>query len=325
MIATKTITGVNASSLYTDALQAAQLGRKVTARGMDTLELLDVELVLLDASSNLIVNNTRHLNYAFMLAEWLWIMTGCALKDAIFPFNRKLLMSVGEHDHTFTGAYGPKWIEQLPFILDALKSDDHSRQAVVNIWRDRPRASADTPCTLSWQFLIRDELLHMITTMRSNDVWLGTPYDLFSFTMIQQWLAAQLGVKAGSYAHRVGSFHAYVRDLPRLDQAACDRSPLPSNFPPMLKHSSPSLAIMQNLLLDAARIVSTIHSETYSATDVEIWVATWEQRLSAYGSFWWTAPAVLLSGNREWRTRMLQDNHFSSSPWQSIFEGYDAR
>ena len=54
--------------------------------------------------------------------------------------------------------------------------------------------------------------------MRSNDAWLGFPYDVFTFTTIQKILANCLGLRAGRYVHLVGSFHIYVSDLPKLDR-----------------------------------------------------------------------------------------------------------
>jgi thymidylate synthase len=45
--------------------------------------------------------------------------------------------------------------------------------------------------------------------MRSNDVFLGLPHDLFAFTMLQEIAARELGVEPGTYQHSVGSLHLY--------------------------------------------------------------------------------------------------------------------
>ena len=52
----------------------------------------------------------------------------------------------------------------------------------------------------------------MTTYMRSNDLWMGFPNDVFQFTAIQIYLAMRLGVKLGSYTHIAGSLHLYDRD-----------------------------------------------------------------------------------------------------------------
>ena len=75
-------------------------------------------------------------------------------------------------------------------------------------------ATKDTPCTLSLQFLLRDGRLNLTTTMRSNDVWTGVPYDMFSFCSMQVMMAMTLGVGVGTYTHQAGSLHIYERNLP---------------------------------------------------------------------------------------------------------------
>src|SRR5260370_41880706 len=57
--------------------------------------------------------------------------------------------------------------------------------------------------------------------MRSNDAWLGLPYDVFTFTRIQAYVAAAVGVEPGRYTHTVGSLHLYERDWERAEDAAC--------------------------------------------------------------------------------------------------------
>jgi thymidylate synthase len=103
----------------------------------------------------------------------------------------------------------------------------------------RPEAlwqpTRDVPCTLTWQFFIRDEKLELHVNMRSNDVWLGLPYDLFNFTSIQRHLAARLDVGIGDYYHHVGSLHLYEPNLSQAitvlqndrDTAAVAPSPAP--------------------------------------------------------------------------------------------------
>ena len=52
----------------------------------------------------------------------------------------------------------------------------------------------------------------MLTHMRSNDAFIGLPHDVFCFTMLQEIIAADLGVQLGTYRHMVGSLHIYDSD-----------------------------------------------------------------------------------------------------------------
>jgi thymidylate synthase len=46
--------------------------------------------------------------------------------------------------------------------------------------------------------------------MRSQDLWLGFPYDVFTATLIQELMAGWLGVELGEYHHTVDSLHLYA-------------------------------------------------------------------------------------------------------------------
>jgi thymidylate synthase len=66
--------------------------------------------------------------------------------------------------------------------------------------------------------------------MRSNDVMVGSAYDMFSFTLMQEAMAVELGCELGSYYHQVGSWHLYSRDLVLATEFArgtADLEPMP--------------------------------------------------------------------------------------------------
>lgn len=116
--------------------------------------------------------------------------------------------------------YGPRAAWQLRAIYERLRTDPLSRQAVMTIYQteDFHKGYPDCPCTMSLQFLVREDELHLITTMRSNDIWLGTPTDVYMFTFLQREMASALGIRAGSYTHQVGSLHVYERHWAQLSQ-----------------------------------------------------------------------------------------------------------
>jgi thymidylate synthase len=99
-----------------------------------------------------------------------------------------------------------------------LRDDPDTRQAVITLWdpaldRHDPQPKRDYPCTVMLHFMIRGGKLTLRVHMRSNDVWLGLPYDVFQFTQLQLTLARALGIEAGDYVHQASSLHLYERDL----------------------------------------------------------------------------------------------------------------
>ena len=62
----------------------------------------------------------------------------------------------------------------------------------------------------------------MHTTMRSQDLWLGFCYDIFTATILQELLAGWLGAGLGCYRLSVDSLHLYDHDIPQR-QPSCPR------------------------------------------------------------------------------------------------------
>lgn len=124
-------------------------------------------------------------------------------------------------DGIFAGAYGQRVYGQLAACERTLRADKYTRQAVISIYDGRQdlltwngeRPMLDIPCTLTLQFMFAKGRLILRTSMRSNDVWLGLPYDLFQFINLQMAMADALGVECGPYVHTVGNSHVYAKDL----------------------------------------------------------------------------------------------------------------
>lgn len=178
------------------------------------------------------------------LGELLWILAGSNALDFIehyIPDYRKC----SDDGKTIFGAYGPRMFgarqhDQLHRVISVLRGKPDSRQAVVQLFDrgDTLKPHSDIPCTCTLQFVIRDRRLHMLTSMRSNDAWLGLPHDVFAFTMIQELVARSLGVELGEYRHAVGSLHLYaphyqkaIRYLDEGWQPAKPMPPMPQGDP----------------------------------------------------------------------------------------------
>ena len=117
---------------------------------------------------------------------------------------------------TVNSAYGYRifhqfGFDQLQFCIDKLKANPHDRQAVIHIKEASNKPTKDTPCTCLIQFTCLHGRLNAHTYMRSNDIWLGLPYDVVFFTCLQQIVAEQLGIPCGHYFHTVGDIHMYER------------------------------------------------------------------------------------------------------------------
>lgn len=188
-------------------------------------EIVNANLVLLDPTRNTMCQCLRKMPIRYAIGELLWYDSRNNTAKAIEPFST-FWKRIQNEDGTVNSNYGhcihDKFdFDQWNFVKDLLKKDPTSRQAIMHIKEPRNllvNPTKDVNCTIALQFLIRNGALHMITTMRSNDVWLGLPYDVFNFTCMQIRMAMELGVDIGIYYHNAGSLHLYRRDLEKVEK-----------------------------------------------------------------------------------------------------------
>lgn len=188
-------------------------GCRVVTRGRGVLELINFNATF-SMKHPILMHPMRKLSYQFMAAEAHWILTGSNKLDALTPYAPSY-SKYSDDGVTLAGAYGPKVVKQLPYVIKLLQDDSTTRQAVMTIWERNPEPSKDIPCTISLQFLVRAGCLHTIVTMRSSDIWLGLPYDLFSFSMVSLYVMLSLKVDPGFIHFNLGSSHLYESNLDR--------------------------------------------------------------------------------------------------------------
>jgi thymidylate synthase len=165
-------------------------GRPVNPRGKETREILGRSMTI-NMNNPVVCVRERKLGYHFMAAEAAWIMSGDNRVKTIAPFS-KMISNFSDDGERFFGAYGPRIIDQVGHIVKSLVNDRESRQAVLTIWRQNPPITKDVPCTISAQWMIREDKLHCFLNMRSSDAWMGVPYDIFNFSCLSLGIMKQI-------------------------------------------------------------------------------------------------------------------------------------
>jgi hypothetical protein len=130
----------------------------------------------------------------------------------------------------------------------------------------------DSPCTIALTFRIRDERLLLSVVMRSSDVWLGLPFDVFQFRQLQRTVAHLLNRDIGEYCHHSISMHLYEKDLDRARSLTYDEgwtlaAPLPDG---LFSWTAPALQATALSILDGTNIKARSH-EWYHAHLGEAW------------------------------------------------------
>lgn len=159
----------------------------------------------------------------------LQILNGTADLEALCFYDSSIKSKIDPFTSLYDGAYGPRIKPQMDYIYRLLKNDPTSRRAIISIYNQKDQnenLTFDVPSTISLQFLVRKNKLHIICCMRSNDFWNGLPFDVGIFTFLQEVMASWLKVKLGTYTHFAGSVHIYLEDLPKVKQFSKDNTKL---------------------------------------------------------------------------------------------------
>lgn len=241
-------------------------------RGMKVSEVLASTFCLTNPRNRIIPSPTRDVNYGFAVGELCWYLRGATDLATMAYYNRRM-EAFSDDGKSIRSAYGARMfngrfgdLSQFDLAADALMHDQDSRQAVVHINDDndlfvaRTVGTKDVPCTLSLQFFIRGGKLHLHVTMRSNDVIWGMPYDVFSFTTIQEAMLdklvmAGLNVQLGEYYHTAASLHLYERHNEMAKKISKERLQHPRAMDPI------GYAGLESLLSWEEDIRTGVHDE----------------------------------------------------------------
>lgn len=220
-------------------------------RGLRIKEKLGVQFRITNPRDRLPRVSARNFSLTYFVAETLWYLNADDSTDWI-SYYAPFWSSISDDEKTANSAYGARIFKSHPrigngdiiqwdYVKEELRKDPDSRRAVIHIRTpaDSILNSKDVPCTLSLQFFIRQNKLHLHVSMRSSDIILGLVYDVPAFTTIQEILANELGVELGEYVHTSNSLHCYERDFEMLDaiantqvlKSSCEMPLYPTVFP----------------------------------------------------------------------------------------------
>lgn len=216
------ITEETGSKLYLSALRHIIKNHRLRSpRDLTTLDAGFVVLELRDPTDGLPWQTTRRFNPNIAAAEAVQLVGGFSQPSLLTRASAKFETYMdGDHFH---GAYGARVMHQVACAVTKLREDPATRQAVITLWDpwlDNQPGKRDYPCTVSLQFQVEPYAgaLEMNVVMRSNDAWLGLPYDVFQFTQLQLSVAHALDRVPGWYRHTALSLHIYETDLARAQQ-----------------------------------------------------------------------------------------------------------
>ncbi len=208
-------------------------GVRTSPRGLPTLELAPIQLVLLNPRRRMLTSPARKWSLPLAVGEFCWHLAG-SNELAFIQYYSDRWHEFADDERTIRGScYGYRIFgrteraSQWEEAHNLLRYDPCTRRAVIMMSQpltNNEITAKDIACASSLQFLLRDGRLDAVLHMRSNDAFWGLPYDVFLFTMLQELFAAQLNVGLGVYHHSVASLHLYEKHLAATEKILADKT-----------------------------------------------------------------------------------------------------
>lgn len=194
---------------------------------------------------------SRNANPFFHLFEFVWMLAGRNDVATLSAFNANM-KSYSDDGEIFNAPYGYRLREhfgrdQLRDVIEILKKDPDSRQAVALLWdsNDLTKSTMDKACNLELVFKLRDSgKLDMTVFNRSNDlVWGALGANLVHMSLFHEYVATMLGVGMGAYEQISNCMHVYIdghpgdiyREIISQQDEVEDRNTYPCDHSPSMK------------------------------------------------------------------------------------------
>lgn len=273
------------------------VGVPVSPRGMATIEAIQpVTTSYLRPWQRVLLNPIRDANHFFHFFEALWILAGRADVAFLQQFNSNIA-TYSDDGETFHAPYGYRLrhafgIDQFDAVVEQLKADPESRRAVMQIWHsglDLNKDSKDLPCNDLIMCKIRDGKLQITVCNRSNDIiWGCYGANAVQFSVIQEYLAARLGVGIGVYRQVSDSYHAYTDNPQWKKLSVADIHPVDYDFEhfPIVTCTETFDSELQTWFADPTNYSLTYSNRIFPDVAVPMYLA-WKQHKSHNNGWIW--------------------------------------
>ncbi|HLD05627.1 MAG TPA: thymidylate synthase [Candidatus Nanoarchaeia archaeon] len=107
------------------------------------------------------------------------------------------------------------------FILPLLSKNIESRRALLSLYdpiEDSEGLKDDVPCLVAVHFRVIEGKVHVSGYIRSNDVFIGWPANVYQLFVLQKWVTSKLGLEFGSITTISGSAHIFLEYQEKLDR-----------------------------------------------------------------------------------------------------------
>jgi len=223
---------------------------------------------------------TKSLAWKGVVSELLWFLEGSdderRLAEIRFKKNRSELTDLKKFSTIWTDnadnqgielgyentnlikklgpIYGVQWrnwngVDQIKKLIDDLSSNPNGRRHILSAWNvEKIDSMALPPCHVMSQFYVSESnRLSCQMYQRSADMFLGVPFNIASYALLQSIIANILNLRLGEFVHTFGDAHIYKNSINQVKEQLTRE---PKKLPKLIMPSINSIDDLQNLSVD---------------------------------------------------------------------------
>ncbi|MGR8948446.1 MAG: thymidylate synthase [Gammaproteobacteria bacterium] len=196
--------------------------------GTGTLSVFGYQMRF-DLSETFPLLTTKKLHLKSIVHELLWFLRGESNVKYLQDNGVSIWNEWADENGELGPVYGVQWrswqatdgrvIDQITDLVSALKNNPDSRRHIVSAWNvGEIDKMALAPCHTMFQFYVADGKLSCQLYQRSADIFLGVPFNIASYALLNVMLAQVCGFEPGEFIHTLGDAHLYLNHLEQADE-----------------------------------------------------------------------------------------------------------
>lgn len=199
--------------------------------GTGTLSVFGMQMRY-DLADGFPLVTTKRVHLKSIIHELLWFLSG----DTNIRYLQENGVSIwnewADAEGDLGPVYGRQWrdfggVDQISELLRQITDSPDSRRMIVSAWNppDVPDMALP-PCHTLWQVRVLGGKLHLQLYQRSADMFLGVPFNIASYALLQMMLAKVTGLVPGTFVHTMGDAHIYSNHMDQV-RTQLARAPMP--------------------------------------------------------------------------------------------------
>ena len=172
---------------------------------------------------------TKKVHLKSIIHELLWFLRGETNVGSLQEAGVSIWDEWADERGELGPVYGYQWrswpapdggsIDQIATLVDQIRTNPDSRRLIVSAWNvgDLDRMAL-APCHSLFQFYVAEERLSCQLYQRSDDLFLGVPFNIASYALLTLMIAQVTGLEPGEFVHTFGDAHLYLNHLEQVEE-----------------------------------------------------------------------------------------------------------